>query len=260
MVNPLAVDRRTVFIHICHQELPEMPHNGSTNAILNYPFDNGFRLDIAELFQRYFLHEFSLIQDADQVGSHHPHHRDHQHPYARRIVSSCAASFVKALAHHRPRCPYRYHFLEMRVHGFVVQRADPVFPVARYGLDAPSSLQQRDVPLLIYLRRRHRQSQPLNIDREPHFGRSRCTTSVSDPTVLDRRRIRTPQDPLQRDPRRPHRLLRSCQLQHLCRPGCHLCRRKEQAETMVEVMTVRRDASGCEWERKVGWGRNLSDA
>lgn len=59
VANALAVYRGTVFIHIGHKELSKMPDNRPADAVVRYPLNNGFGLDVAQLLQRDFLQPVS---------------------------------------------------------------------------------------------------------------------------------------------------------------------------------------------------------
>jgi hypothetical protein len=55
VTNSAAIDRRPVLVYICHQELSEVPDDRSANAVIRNPFDNGLRLDVAQLLKGNFL-------------------------------------------------------------------------------------------------------------------------------------------------------------------------------------------------------------
>ena len=55
VTDPVTIDRAAMLIDIGHKELAKMPNYRASNALLGDPLDDGFRLDIAQLFEREFL-------------------------------------------------------------------------------------------------------------------------------------------------------------------------------------------------------------
>lgn len=61
--DTLTVDRTTMFIHVCHQELSEMSNDRPANALVCDPFHDRLGLDIAELLQ------WNLLQRQGELGT-----------------------------------------------------------------------------------------------------------------------------------------------------------------------------------------------
>jgi hypothetical protein len=55
IADSLSIHGGTMFIDVSHQKLSEVFHNRSANAIIGYPFDDRFRFDVTQLFQRELL-------------------------------------------------------------------------------------------------------------------------------------------------------------------------------------------------------------